>query len=309
MGPSPRRPPPTPRSAPKAEVPDDNADNTTQVWNTAVANLPAFLVSLDQNDSLLSSVPGLLTLWTRGYEIDGKGRKVVESDKHMLWLLNNPDTEYSFESPSPVGTHRIADSAEARITALALGIVPPPGTSATDLPAAQEKCKARQKELREMFSTNPTRLAEIDRLGVNEIKNRISNTTYANELAKNNGMSARSTVRALVAMKANKISDKARLRHLDSFDDCVKEGLHHPTVEAFNDFVDKLALLNPLLKKPKDDDELAELYVRVTRDAVGDIRQVEMNVKLDQLDNATFASAKLRREAILQFTNLPIYQF
>ena len=93
MGPSPRRPPPTPRSAPKAEVPDNNADNTTPVWNTAVANLPAFLVSLDQNDSLLSSVPGLLTLWTRGYEIDGKGRKVVESDKHMLWLLNNPDTE------------------------------------------------------------------------------------------------------------------------------------------------------------------------------------------------------------------------
>ena len=113
MAPSPRRPPPTPKSATSADIPDDTTDSKTEIWNTAVANLPAFLVSLDRNDSLLSSVPGLLTLWTRGYEIDGKGRKVVESDKHMLWVLNNPDTEYTFEDPSPVGRHKVADAARS----------------------------------------------------------------------------------------------------------------------------------------------------------------------------------------------------
>ena len=64
-------------------------------WDTSNPRLPRFLKSLKRNDALLSCTSGYLSVWTRGYETDSKGRKVVESDKHILFILNNPDTEYT----------------------------------------------------------------------------------------------------------------------------------------------------------------------------------------------------------------------
>ena len=76
---------------------------------------------------MLSSAPGLLSFWTRGYDVDSKGRKVVENDKHMLFCCDNPDKEYTFSEPSPVDAHVIADAAEARTIARKLGTLAPAG--------------------------------------------------------------------------------------------------------------------------------------------------------------------------------------
>ena len=94
--PSPRHSTTSPRSAPKASTENFTSDSTTEginaTWNTANAKLPDFLSALNRNDALLTSTPGLLSVWIRGYDVDSKGRKIVESDKHILFILNNPDT-------------------------------------------------------------------------------------------------------------------------------------------------------------------------------------------------------------------------
>ena len=123
MAPSSRRHTATPKSATDAALGTPNNtdnDDISATWNTATAKLPAFLASLEKNDSLLSSTPGLLLLWTRGYDVDSKGRKVVMSDKHMLYCINNADTEYTFKAPSPTNKFAVADATEARLVALAL---------------------------------------------------------------------------------------------------------------------------------------------------------------------------------------------
>ena len=123
MAPSPRRHPATPKSAAEAALDSSNTthdkDDITETWNTATAKLPAFLASLERNDALISSTPGLLLLWTRGYDVDSKGRKVVMSDKHMLQCINDSDTEYTFQDPSPTTKYAVADATEARVVALA----------------------------------------------------------------------------------------------------------------------------------------------------------------------------------------------
>ena len=149
MAPSSRRHTATPKSATDAALGTPNNtdnDDISATWNTATAKLPAFLASLEKNDSLLSSTPGLLLLWTRGYDVDSKGRKVVMSDKHMLYCINNADTEYTFKEPSPSNKlikFAVADAAEARIVALALGVIPPSGTAPELLAAAQLQATSR----------------------------------------------------------------------------------------------------------------------------------------------------------------------
>ena len=213
MGPTPRRHSTTPRTPVHASPDKVTHDDTTLEgdisWNTATAKLPAFLAALDKNDALLSSATGLLSLWTRGYDIDSKGRKIVESDKHMLFCIQQPDKEYTFEDPSPVNAYAIASATEARAIAVRLGVTPDPSTPTDRLAAAQEQATTRQKELKDQFLVNAARLKEIDHGASVFDTSRITNETYARTLAQTHGHSGRAVVRALVTQKTDKVSDKA----------------------------------------------------------------------------------------------------
>ena len=277
MAPSPRRHTASPRASSQA-TPDKNHVDTTEdidiTWNTATAKLPAFISALDKNDTLLSSANGLLSLWTRGYDIDSKGRKIVESDKHMLFCIQNPDKEYTFEAPSPVNAYAAATGAESRQIALRLGVTPDPSTPPDQRAAALEQATSRQKELKELFLVNAARLKEIDRGAAVFITSRITNETFGKSLSTTHGHSGREILRALVATKKDKVSEKAKQRIKDEFDDREKEGIHSPSVEGFNGMVNDLTRLNTQLKKPKDESDLAEIYILAARDTLGDIRSV-----------------------------------
>ena len=289
MPPSPRRLSTTPRTPVQPSPDKVSLTDTTQdgdiSWNTATAKLPAFIAALDKNDAMLSSTPGLLSLWTRGYDIDSKGRKIVESDKHMLFCIQQPDKEYTFEEPSPVGAYTIASGTEARAIAVRLGIAPDPSTPTDRLAAAQEQATSRQKELKELFLVNAARLKEIDRTASTFITSRITNETYARNLANTHHHSGRAVLRSLITLKTDKVSDKAKMRIKTEFDDREKEGIHNPTVEGFNELVNDLTRLNTQLKKPKDESDLAEIYITATRDSLGEIRSCKFDVKRDALQD------------------------
>ena len=120
-------PPPqrhTPRGTPQPTTVNDS--DTEPTWNTATATVPSFLAQLAKNDSFLTSTPGLLSLWTRGYGVDRYGKKIVESYTHIIDILDNkPATTYTFEKPSPVGAFAIKDKAELDAALLKLGLVAP----------------------------------------------------------------------------------------------------------------------------------------------------------------------------------------
>ena len=70
MGPPPRRSnQPTPKATDSAYDTD-----TFPTWNTALPRLPQFLAALQRNDFLFSQTKSALSLYTRGYILDPKGR-------------------------------------------------------------------------------------------------------------------------------------------------------------------------------------------------------------------------------------------
>ena len=307
MAPSPRRHPATPKSAAEAALDSSNTthdkDDITETWNTATAKLPAFLASLERNDALISSTPGLLLLWTRGYDVDSKGRKVVMSDKHMLQCINDIDTEYTFQDPSPTATYAVANATEARVVALALGIIPPTSTAPDAMAAAQLQATSRQKDLKELFVVNAARLTELDRMAAVYVKRRITNETFATNLATTHHNSGRDMVRALVQMKKTKISDKAKRKLASDFAGRADEGMHNPTVEAFNQLTNDLTKLNEQLKKPKDAEDLIEVYLAAARDSLGEIRQVKLDVKVDAIDRTKMTDEEWMAAVIERITD------
>jgi hypothetical protein len=98
MAPTPRR------STPSKNVASDNATSDSHpTWNYAKARLPPFLSALSKDDYLYTSVPGSLSLHTRGYLTDPKGHIICENDKHLQFILDNPTKKYSFEaSPTQI---------------------------------------------------------------------------------------------------------------------------------------------------------------------------------------------------------------
>ena len=74
-------------------------------WNTAAAKVPAFLASLKRHDYLYNRTKGALSLYTRGYTLDNKNRKVCLGWRHLEHLQANPTKRYTFEEPSPVETY------------------------------------------------------------------------------------------------------------------------------------------------------------------------------------------------------------
>ena len=290
----PQRQPSTPaRASPRAPTHVDTNDNDTSItWNTVTSKVPAFLMALEKDDYFYSNTRGSLSLFTRGYEIDSKGKKVVESEKHTLDIIDNPDKEYTFANPSPVGAHTVADATEAAAIRRRLGTDPPPlpsSASAEDVAEAKAKATQRHKELRDQFTVNPQRLAEIDREAAAFIQSAITNSAFAKKLVTDHKFSARNIVKYLFALKANKISDKAKRALAKDLDDRVKEGLSHPTVEAFNLFSNEITELNDQLKIPKGSLELAEIYLEASRDALGEVRQVKLDIKIEALDQSTFS--------------------
>ena len=97
--------PPKERAKPPAA---DDISTTADIdkkatWNSATAKLPAFITALRRNDSMFGLVHHSYSLVRRGWFADSKGKKMVESYRHMVWIIDNPDKLYTFESPSPVG--------------------------------------------------------------------------------------------------------------------------------------------------------------------------------------------------------------
>ena len=99
MAPTPRRN--TPSSQQPATPTSATAAQEDPTWNYAKARLPPFLASLKKDDRLYQAVAGSLSLYTRGYLTDSKGIIIVENDKHLQFILDNPNVEYTFEDPSP----------------------------------------------------------------------------------------------------------------------------------------------------------------------------------------------------------------
>ena len=91
-------------------------------WNTATSKLSAFVAKLEQDDALYNSINHSLSLFTRGWYIDSRGRKVVQSYKHIKWIIDNPDKLYTFAEPSPVDLHK-ETATELRDTKIRIGII------------------------------------------------------------------------------------------------------------------------------------------------------------------------------------------
>ena len=81
-----------------AEDISTTADNDKKAtWNSATAKLPAFITALRRNDSMLGLVHHSYSLVRRGWFADSKGKKMVESYRHMVWIIDNPDIIDSFQ--------------------------------------------------------------------------------------------------------------------------------------------------------------------------------------------------------------------
>ena len=59
-----------------------------------------------------------------------------------------------------------------------------------------------------------------------------------------------------------------------------------PTVDSFNEFTDELAQISEQLVKVKSSLELADAHIEAAREAIGEVKQVELDVKLDGLTPA-----------------------
>ena len=61
------------------------------------------------------------------------------------------------------------------------------------------------------------------------------------------------------------ISDKSKKKLLKDLEAFAEDGLAAPTVEAFNEFINEMVLINENLKKPKPPAELEEYYIEALR--------------------------------------------
>ena len=101
-------------------------------WNTAAAKVPAFLASLKRHDYLYNRTKGALSLYTRGYTIDNKNRKVVLGWRHIEHLQAEPTKRYTFEEPSPLATYAPTDAPTELASKIRLGAHPIYATSDDD---------------------------------------------------------------------------------------------------------------------------------------------------------------------------------
>ena len=86
----------------------------------------------------------------------------------------------------------------------------------------------------------------------------------------------------LVTLHSRKsgISDKSKKKLLKDLETFAEDGLAAPTVEAFNEFINEMVLINENLKKPKPPAELEEYYVDAAKEALGEVLSVKLDVKI-----------------------------
>ena len=89
---------------------NDTDSDIEPTWNTAAAKVPAFLASLKRHDYLFNRTKGALSLYTRGYIVDTKNRKVVLGWRHIEHLQAEPTKRYTFEDPSPLTKYAATDA-------------------------------------------------------------------------------------------------------------------------------------------------------------------------------------------------------
>ena len=253
-------------------------------WNTAAAKVPSFLASLKRHDYLYNRTKGALSLYTRGYITDNKNRKVVLGWRHLEHILANPTKRYTFEEPSPLSTYAATVAAAELASKTRLGAHPvyASGDSADAKKLKDDNAKAVEKELFSTFSIAPTTIEDLDRESATVIQSLITNEVYSRRLFKANNESGREMIRALHVLKKS-ISDKSKRNLLKVLEDRVAAGLDATTVEAFNRFVEEVVLINDELKVPKSEADLGEYYLEAARDALGDLLQVKLDVKIDAL--------------------------
>jgi hypothetical protein len=275
MAPTPRRN--TPSSQQAATPTSATATQEDPTWNYAKARLPPFLASLKKDDRLYQAVAGSLSLYTRGYLTDSKGIIIVENDKHLQFILDNPNHEYTFEDPSPANAYNIADHHELLNIRRAIGIEPPDLSGMDDAAATAATAAAHDiaKEIDRKYKRSIELIRDKDRESASYIQGLITNESQARDLVQKHKYSGREVLRKLNQDKL-KISDKAKKKLGESFDDRKDEGLHSPTVDGFNGFINDLILLNEQLKRPKSFLELGDFYLEAARDALGDIRRIKL---------------------------------
>ena len=145
MGPPPRR---SNQSAPRATDTANDTDNVP-TWNTALPRLPQFLAALQRNDYLFSQTKSALSLYTRGYILDQKGCKAVQSWRHIEQIINNPTQRYDFKDPSLCNQFK----AHAHTTVLEnaakirLGATYEAGDDDAAEAAKDDNAKSKEKEL------------------------------------------------------------------------------------------------------------------------------------------------------------------
>jgi hypothetical protein len=277
MAPTPHRNTPSRQQAATPTVATPTQEEPT--WNYAKARLPPFLAALKKDDRLFQAVHGSLSLYTRGYLTDSKGFIIVENDKHLKFILDNPDNEYTFEQPSPANAYPIADHHELLTIRRAIGIEPPDVSGMAEAAAATAVQAAADiaKEIDRKYKRSVELIRDKDRESASYIQGLITNESMARDLIIKYKYSGREVLRKLNDDKS-KISDKAKKKLGESFDDRKDEGMHSPTVDGFNGFINDLVLLNEQLKRPKSFLELGDFYLEAARDALGDIRRIKLDI-------------------------------
>ena len=119
--PAPRRGANTPSTGRTPTAHDTAIDNSDPTWNTSLAKLPPFLAALKRNDLLFNSVNHALSLIIRGYVVDSKHKKIVNSWRHLRHVIANPSERFSFEAPSDPKKFT-ADPAADLAAKVALGV-------------------------------------------------------------------------------------------------------------------------------------------------------------------------------------------
>ena len=226
---------------PKPALPAKDHDDTVNKWNTSPLTVLSFLRDMERADFFYKQASHMAQLFTSS-TIPYRNTTVAMSELHVLFLVNNPTTEWTFDKPSP--THAFEDRAVWPSILTDLGLTVSLGTTYAaydDIPAA----------VREKFTINAPMIKQCDRDGCTTFGEYFESASYAQSEYKRVKYSVRDLVRGLFA-KGNLAAEKQAEDNSDELQLHIKQGLLAPTVAGLNDFRDDLERLNDVL--PTDHD-------------------------------------------------------
>ena len=150
---------------------------TIPSWTSSPRERTSFLRDMSRRDLLYSYVSGLRTLFLNG-TANVRGKIVVESEFHVLFLVNFPDVRHSWSCPSPTTgyTATMATVAPRGLTSSDASPSADPDSAPPTEPSAARGSRLAYdsyadipSDVKARYTIDIEQLREIDRSGCNQI--------------------------------------------------------------------------------------------------------------------------------------------